>query len=337
MAIAAEKASSRHKHIEDTPSLPRSFPSRTERITIREDQSIDDDVSPGNKKHVEATGNQQSGATSSQLKEVETMKKALAQLFSSCNRNQTFGDLLVAKISSEKDSSPSVEHVNERIVAKNFLDAALSPLRETPDSETGVGFDVKTSNQHNGPDPNKVGNEMSIDWKRVFDYFDHRRLITFGVVRGLIRRVHQYPLALVGTENDATDSGNEHESNSTHGVNSDDTDEFDLPPEPFHMAWAEAAAATTRNAMDDRSMATSYSASPLLQGIHPNSRGGLNKISQKKVHQRSKRLMLERIASAFDGTRSDDELSCMFDAPIEKLIEMIEDGGRWNVISVFSS
>ena len=45
---------------------------------------------------------------------------------------------------------------------------------------------------------------------------------------------------------------------------------------------------------------------------------------------------MARVAHAMDGTRCDDELSCMFDAPIEQLIEMLEDTGRWNVISVYS-
>jgi hypothetical protein len=35
-----------------------------------------------------------------------------------------------------------------------------------------------------------------IDWKSVFDMFDHRRWATFAVVHGLLRRVHNYPLVL---------------------------------------------------------------------------------------------------------------------------------------------
>lgn len=36
-----------------------------------------------------------------------------------------------------------------------------------------------------------------VDWKKMFDIIDHRRLITFGVVHGTIRRVHNFP-QLVG-------------------------------------------------------------------------------------------------------------------------------------------
>lgn len=33
-----------------------------------------------------------------------------------------------------------------------------------------------------------------IDWKKSFRLIDHRRLITFGLVHGLIRRIHNFPL-----------------------------------------------------------------------------------------------------------------------------------------------
>ena len=34
-----------------------------------------------------------------------------------------------------------------------------------------------------------------LDWLRIFESFDHRRFVTFGVIFGLISRVHEYPLA----------------------------------------------------------------------------------------------------------------------------------------------
>jgi len=34
----------------------------------------------------------------------------------------------------------------------------------------------------------------SVNWKRAFQLIDHRRLITFGLVHGLIQRVHNFPL-----------------------------------------------------------------------------------------------------------------------------------------------
>ncbi|KAL3767376.1 hypothetical protein ACHAW5_003803 [Stephanodiscus triporus] len=54
-----------------------------------------------------------------------------------------------------------------------------------------------------------------------------------------------------------------------------------------------------------------------------------NKIVQKEIHFRSKSRLLGRIAQAMDGTRCDDELLCMFERPIENLVEMLQTSGRW--------
>ena len=40
------------------------------------------------------------------------------------------------------------------------------------------------------------GTSSAINWKKMFQIFDHRRLATFGQVHGLIRRVHAFPLLL---------------------------------------------------------------------------------------------------------------------------------------------
>jgi len=115
----------------------------------------------------------------------------------------------------------------------------------------------------------------------VFNYFDHRRLITFGVVHGLIQRVHhQYPLAYeVATDNTGdADSRAGRGLARSHGGDAEDPDGFsntNLSRQngvPVKMSAtteeaAAAAAAVARMAADERSMATSYSASLLLQGL----------------------------------------------------------------------
>ena len=47
------------------------------------------------------------------------------------------------------------------------------------------------------------------------------------------------------------------------------------------------------------------------------------------MHLRSKSRLINRIVLAMDGTRCDDELACMFEYPIEKLVNMVEITGRW--------
>jgi len=92
--------------------------------------------------------------------------------------------------------------------------------------------------------------------------------------------------------------------------------------------------------MDEMSVPASYSTSPLLQGAVPPSlvkKGKIlsNETAQKEIHLRSKRRLLRRIMLMMDGMRCDDELSCMFEHPIENLVKMLQSTGRWDVFSDF--
>lgn len=35
-----------------------------------------------------------------------------------------------------------------------------------------------------------------VDWKKMFEQIDHRRFATFGLVHGLLRRIHNYPMVV---------------------------------------------------------------------------------------------------------------------------------------------
>ena len=238
----------------------------------------------------------------------------------------------------------------ERTVAQSFVDSTLSPLRESSEAEVS---DIKRENKLDNDD---TRNE-NIDWKRVFDYFDHRRLVTFGIIKGIIKRVHQYPLAIEikTTGNDDTSSTGNFQgsftSNRSGGGDHEEGDDFStIEQNQIEMSAIveEAAAVAAKMALDEQSRQSAYSvspsyhpSSPLLQGItspHLNSTDGilLNKLTQKAIHLNEKKKLMERIALAMDGTRCDDEVSCMYEEPIEKLIEILQASGKWQVISVFS-
>lgn len=173
-------------------------------------------------------------------------------------------------------------------------------------------------------DEELINDNSKIDWHLAFNYFDHRRLITFGVVRGFLRRVHQFPLALEIKVKNAKAKAN---------VN-------------LRKKTIDSCNGSSNNLGDDSSTGLSksnpYSASLVLQNIivHKSfvkrSEALSNKIIQEDLHLRSTNRLLKRIVLAMDGTRCDDELSCMFEYPIEKLVSMVEITGRWRVSSVFS-
>ena len=261
-----------------------------------EDESDDEKMPPKDLSNSDgAVGTNMKRPNDAAFKEIEPMKNALAQLYASCDRSRSFGEILVEKVS-------------------------MGTVTSTKKTSTSVQSET-------------------IEWKTIFEYFDHRRLVTFGVVRGLIKRVHRYPLAY---EIGGKSSGAEGSCGDHIDVHSDmaasDPSEFDFNSQrktsfadSLDISVVAAEAATTaKNFLDDGSR-SSYPVSPLLQGI-----SALPFERHPKKKQTKKKPSSEAMALAMNGMRCDDELSCMFDAPVEKLVEKVEKTGKWNVISVFS-
>jgi len=94
--------------------VSRWFPAQKEHLTIREDHSMD-----------ECEGTQSASAhkgagVDPMKREIDTMKRALAQLYLSCSRSRSFGEMLLAKTKAEEDDS----------IPENFVDSAPTPLCE---------------------------------------------------------------------------------------------------------------------------------------------------------------------------------------------------------------
>ncbi len=239
------------------------------------------------------------------MKEIGLMAKALKQLYCSLSRDKSFAEVLLEKIESMKDPS--------------YADIICD--EDNP--------------AHHGDDT--LDNKKGIDWNLIFDFFDHRRLVTFGLFQGLIRRVHQYPLAYrIRTDNyESSISGIAREGEDSH---CDVKDNITC----FHSSAVaeEAASIAAGPTIEERSVATSCSASQSPSTFAPSAYCGRTEMfpnkATKDIYRRSRNLFIEGVARAMNGTRCDDELSCMFDVPVERLIEMLQSTGRWNVISVYS-
>lgn len=104
------------------------------------------------------------------------IKMAISELYCACNRNISFGELWVA-LTQKKPvrRRSSILEENDR----GALDSlAISPI------ETFQRVDGNRKHSFDGD---------NIDWDIFFRQFDHRRFISFGIVNGLIHRVHEYP------------------------------------------------------------------------------------------------------------------------------------------------
>ena len=98
--------------------------------------------------------------------------ECLAQWFASFDQKTSFGDFLIVKMRNSRLD------ISKRESQRNHFHHNESSGTETADT-------IK----------NEIP-ELPTDWCTVFSYFDHRRVAIFGVVHGLIRRVHNFPLAV---------------------------------------------------------------------------------------------------------------------------------------------
>ena len=86
-------------------------------------------------------------------------------------------------------SSSAMKHDDYMQIQNAIMEFYASCHRDLPIGEVWI---VILTKRHSTP--NRATRGSTIHWKKVFRLMDHRRLITFGVIHGYIRRVHNYPL-----------------------------------------------------------------------------------------------------------------------------------------------
>jgi hypothetical protein len=137
-------------------------------------------------------------------KEQRNMKAAISELYCACHRNISFGDLWITltsetpstlpmpvpnlRPSSQRTSAPYHHRQSSRRKGNDTEFYDSHPFREQMDS---LALSPLEANQLEAMRRPIAGN--STDWEDVFTRFDHRRFATFGLIHGLIARVHSYP------------------------------------------------------------------------------------------------------------------------------------------------
>ena len=131
-----------------------------------------------------------------------------------------------------------------------------------------------------------------VDWKQVFKTIDHRRLASFGVVHGLIRRIHRFPRLLQQQESD---------NSSFHSDPS-----FALaPPQP------------------SLGHTSSNSSLSLRSQLRTTSGSSTNRKRQTISD-------ITAIGSKMDGRHCDDELACEYERSLDEMLEFV--GGNVAII-----
>lgn len=112
------------------------------------------------------------------------LEVALAELYCCCNRNVSFGDLWVALTTNNTPNKSNQTPVREK---KDPIDDEMLD-RNSVDS-----FAVSPCEAANWQSVPKPTSGCSSDWNYFLSCIDHRRFFSFGVVHGLVTRVHEYP------------------------------------------------------------------------------------------------------------------------------------------------
>lgn len=196
---------------------------------------------------------------------------ALAELYCACNRNLSFGDLWLSLTSD----SP-----NEGSTSSTSSSSRIRPTLS----------------------PNNNNNNNNWNWNEIFGEFDHRRFFTFGVIQGLLVRVHSYPY-------------------------------YTGPPFPQKNGAAGAAGPTMQQQQQGGRQQQHQ------QLINP---GGTPMMSvhqhlKHQVNEERRFQQARRVAALMDGTHCDDRLVSMFEMPFNQLVDLVERYSGTKVLHIYST
>lgn len=132
-------------------------------------------------------------------------KAALAELYCTCSRNVSFGDLWMS-LTTESPTSLALPNLTTSQGKKPTLVNRQRPkpghkipiLEEFSENEPSrdpidcVAFSPLEAIQLEALRKTTNG-QKTMDWNDFFKRFDHRRFLTFGVIHGLLKRIHNYP------------------------------------------------------------------------------------------------------------------------------------------------
>lgn len=151
--------------------------------------------------------------------------------------------------------------------------------RDIPIGEVWIALITKRQQ----PNVNGTSNTgTTIHWKKVFRLIDHRRLITFGLIHGYIRRFHNFPLLV------------------NRNKNCMDID----PSTPKYSNIQRPKSASSHDRISRGSSHNSYS-------HHIKSEQAMRRTQSK-----------HRAAVLMDGMHCDDEIVCTVELPLDEILDM---------------
>ena len=302
-----------------------------------------------------------------------SMKAALAEMYCSCRRGITFGDILVDKLTRSGELKDEILEMSDSDIGEgrgfsggrtfpsaspsrslgrveNSLGRNRGRRREGSDSseDTGVGGygvdreggeSTPTCERRRGTGFKRHGrNSLAIDWKAAFEYFDHRRFVTFGVIFGLIQRIHCYPLAY-----DLEDGEGISPMMNDNGPPEEEGLSVDKPPMPSmasHRVFADEQQLQQKQQhnivyssphLHSEQMPPS-SPSPLTPHHTAMPPLSLSAAELQRRKQEKNHKLAAKVATSMDGTRCDDEVCCMYQLSMTELVDLVSSIGKGVIV-----
>ncbi len=154
-------------------------------------------------------------------KKQRIMMTALAILYTSCERGTTVGDVWLNKIAQAQQN----DEVPHTVVQDNTSTANHSRWKNG--RKKRMQPKVRTRSMGSATSASVMTDLVDgIDWAEMFELLDHHRFVTFGVIHGLIRRVHEFPIAIDAKFGNCSGDGAENveEEGTEQNEESDDND-----------------------------------------------------------------------------------------------------------------
>jgi Nitrogen permease regulator 2. len=296
-------------------------------------------------------------------KEPTSMMTALAILYASCQRNMTLSDILTNRI--KEDDSDTIEDVDTEI-NKQSKTTKTKNRRSKLRSASLASSGTSTCSDAIG----------TIDWKEVFNHFDHRRFVTFGIVHGLMRRVHEYPIVIKSdTKEERIVTEERTAAAATTTTTTTKTAAEYKPMGRVHQSKMQDDSHNFTSLRRHKSMGSNYLSGstrhtppfqplvhsknfppPLILDEHETTSSKDSFVPIKSHDRLSKGMsthsfsslvtarsshatgsLAKKIASAMDGSHCDDELCCMFQKSMKEMKKLVRKYTGNEIISVYSS
>ena len=296
------------------------------------------------------------------LKHRQMLKAALASYYSSFSRDKSLKDMLISKMkecvknagdasdySTRDDTDDDDRSIDVDYIPNGLLD---KPKKKLSVKQRALSICTVES----APETAALGT-IDIDFQEAFDFFSPRRMVTFGVIHGLIHRVHEYPMAFGEGIEPPKDIMNKihrvvsskarppkRQVSTASSVNSIGKD--------VHSPDSSIRGQTPRRGNQQHMGRTPqrFASHSGRHGTTPINEYELKEEEKKKkqkfeeqkkfIEERKKREEIRlafRAAASMDGTKCDDELYSMYQVPLSKLKAIVQKHTKKDILSVYST